>query len=49
MEVLLAFSVSKMPGIKVSEDEILEQSRIVGDDEWRRVFDEIRHEKADGE
>ena len=49
MEVLLAFSVSKMPGIKVSEDEILEQSCLVGEDEWRRVFDEIRHEKADGE
>jgi hypothetical protein len=40
---LLAFSLSRMAGITVSEDEILEQSCLVGDDEWRRVFDEIRH------
>lgn len=49
MQVLQAFLVAKTPGIKVSEDEILEQCRLVGEDEWRRVFDEIRHSKADGE
>lgn len=42
--VLNAYSVALSAQGKVSEDELLAQARRVGDDEWQRVLDELRHE-----
>lgn len=43
-QVLLAYWVAKASSGKVEEDELLQQSRLVGADEWARVLDELRHE-----
>jgi hypothetical protein len=41
-QVLLSYAVSKTAGINVAEDEILEQCRLVGEDEWRHTLDALR-------
>ncbi len=39
--VLLAFSVARGTSGKITEDELLAQARLVGDDEWARIVDEL--------
>lgn len=39
--VLLAFSVARGTSGKISEDELLAQARLAGDDEWARNVDEL--------
>lgn len=41
--VLLAFSVARGTSGKISEDELLTQARLVGEDEWARIVDELGH------
>lgn len=43
-QVLLAYWVAKASGGKVDEDELLQQARRVGEDEWARVLEDLRHE-----
>lgn len=39
--VLLAFSVARGTSGKLSEDELLAQARLAGEDEWARIVDEL--------
>ena len=41
--LLVAFSVARDADGRITEDELLTQARLAGDDEWARIVDEMAH------